>query len=536
MVKFGAGLAALVASLLWPIGSAADATSVPYGVPAGIEPARISLAHLLAAYDGAEGQLAPGTEHTLIEHRTITRDGVSGAIAVTESGDDERIDETLGLSAIAYGTLAGRDWDMNANGEVVVEQGIHRADEIDHEALQRAIARHGVTSEVRLLGRISTPVDAFVVEVDPHGGVPEYLYIDSATSHLDAEVLQYPEYTERYTYDDYRTTGGLSFAWHTTISRHDARTSVTQVPGVIDERIQEARVGVQIDPYQITIPQSKSIVTFSAPRATLPGSIIDDRVVLPVQLGNRTVNLQLDSGASGILIDTGILRALGDPVTLDASVVPEMSVGPLTMRNVHVDAESFAGVAAPNTPVAGLIGFDFIDCVVLHVDYADGIVEAIDPSDFTPPPGAVTLPIALDDSMPAIAASIGPAKDLRFIVDTGADSSILFSSFGTAHADALEEGGIGAELAASWPFLSEFFAVGGSVTYRAVEVQQLSIGPWTFPSWPFNMTLDPSKFDFEDYDGLLGQDLLRYFDLYLDYPHGRIVLVPNARYTERFAT
>jgi hypothetical protein len=67
-------------------------------------------------------------------------------------------------------------------------------------------------------------------------------------------------------------------------------------------------------------------------------------------------------------------------------------------------------------------------------------------------------------------------------------------------------------------------------------VERFVVGPWTFQTWPFSLTLDPSKFDFQDYDGLLGQDFLRYFDLYLDYPHGRILLAPNARYTERFGT
>lgn len=50
------------------------------------------------------------------------------------------------------------------------------------------------------------------------------------------------------------------------------------------------------------------------------------------------------------------------------------------------------------------------------------------------------------------------------------------------------------------------------------------------------MTLDPSKFDLEDYDGLLGQNFLRYYDVYFDYPHGRILLAPNPRYNERFGT
>ena len=166
--------------------------------------------------------------------------------------------------------------------------------------------------------------------------------------------------------------------------------------------------------------------------------------------------------------------------------------------------------------------------------YVNGSVEAIDPQAFTPPPAAVSIPIALDDEIPAISARIGPATGLRFLVDTGADRSILFPSFASAHADALVDHGLGAEMEASFPFLSDFEGVGGEVSYRPIELGPLTVAPWTYEKWLFFLTQDASKFELDDYDGILGQDLLRYYDLYLDYPHSRILLVPNSRYTDRF--
>jgi hypothetical protein len=34
-----------------------------------------------------------------------------------------------------------------------------------------------------------------------------------------------------------------------------------------------------------------------------------------------------------------------------------------------------------------------------------------------------------------------------------------------------------------------------------------------------------------DSDGIIGHSLLQYFDLYLDYAHDRVYLVPNAAFT-----
>jgi hypothetical protein len=76
--------------------------------------------------------------------------------------------------------------------------------------------------------------------------------------------------------------------------------------------------------------------------------------------------------------------------------------------------------------------------------------------------------------------------------------------------------------------------VGGEVSYRPIELGPLTVAPWTYEKWLFFLTQDASKFELDDYDGILGQDLLRYYDLYLDYPHSRILLVPNSRYTDRF--
>ncbi|HEY5427402.1 MAG TPA: hypothetical protein VIJ77_12700, partial [Candidatus Tumulicola sp.] len=80
----------------------------------------------------------------------------------------------------------------------------------------------------------------------------------------------------------------------------------------------------------------------------------------------------------------------------------------------------------------------------------------------------------------------------------------------------------------------DFSGVGGTVDYRPLQTGPFVFGPWTFPKWLFYVTQDAPAFEFEDYDGLVGQDLLRNFDLYLDYPHAKIYLVPNDRFRQRW--
>lgn len=527
-------IAAAIGAIAFACASLRGAAADP---PQGIEPTTASLSSVLSAYRRAQGAPPRGKHDTRIFHWSVTFGGLSGTQTEVRFGHDDRIDTALGPMHTASGTLAGRGWSMNENGEVVIAQGVHHAEALDRAAFRSAT---GSTSAVTLVGQMDRPLDAYVVKVDPPGGVREYLYIDRVTSLLDARVLRYPDRSVLMVYDDYRPTLSLQIAWHIHESIDNGREEE-------DFRLHDVALGAPVDPSELAIPASTSIVAFVAPRTMLPGKIINDRVILPVQMSGRVVNLQLDSGASGIALDRGIVRALGYPqygrvigktagtYVESTALVPSMTIGSLTMQNVYVRSLPFEELADAHTPVGGLLGFDFIDSVVVHVDYADGTVEAIDPRSFTVPADAVSIPIALDDEIPAIAARIGPAVGLRFLVDTGADRSILFSAFATAHADAMRDCGLGTQIEAAFPFLGNFQGVGGSVSYRPVELGPLTVAQWTFPSWLFDLTQDSKTFDIEDYDGILGQDILRYYDLYLDYQHDRILLAPNARYAERFS-
>jgi hypothetical protein len=62
----------------------------------------------------------------------------------------------------------------------------------------------------------------------------------------------------------------------------------------------------------------------------------------------------------------------------------------------------------------------------------------------------------------------------------------------------------------------------------------VALGGWSFPTWLFDVTQNAAAFEFEDYDGLIGQDFLRNFDVYLDYPNAKVYLVPNDRFYDRW--
>jgi hypothetical protein len=436
-------------------------------------------------------------------------------------------------SHTAEGVLGGRSWRQNENGEIIYPCGVHRRDKIDTSAISSA------SSGVTLLGELADEPSSYVVRVDPPGGRLEYVYFDSSTFLID-RIDEALEGTRAIlVFEDYRSVGGRMVAGH--VHTIVARTGIER-----DRTLQSAEVDRPPNDEALAIPTPASPLSVAHFPVELPARIISDRIILKTRIKGRAINLQLDSGASAIAIDSGVIGALGIPkigtskgtmagtYSLSQAIVPELQLGDLSLHNVAVYAIPFTEFADEHTPVAGLIGFDFLDTAVFKIDYVKGTVTALDPATFAAPSGAFEQAVALDDSVPMLSATIGNAIGKTFILDTGADRSAIYSSFRLAHPGAVVDRGLGTRLRDAFPFETQFYGVGGQVAYHPVQVQPFTFGGVTFSSWLFDATYDAASFEGEDEDGLIGQDVLRYFDVYLDYPHSRIYFVPNSRYTDRF--
>lgn len=523
-------LAAALAVML--LGADADVNDDGTAPPPGITATKTALAVVLAMHRKAVGKLTPGLTKTSDEQWKVHAEGLDGASTDVTSGKDERDDETLGPLHSASGTLGGKNWHQNQNGEVVIEHDLHHLSDTSRHSLATA------DKNVTLLGTTTTP-DAYVVRVAPPGGYLEYLYYDRTTGNLVRKDLDSRGRRHVTVYSDFRTTAGITEAWH-------EHTSDGRIENDGDYTRTALTYGNPVDPKALAIPIATTPVTLASARVQIPIKLIEDRVIVPVTIDGRTVDFQLDSGASTILIDDLIVDALKLPVYGKAigdtagsyknatTVIPQMTFGGVTMKNVEADSAPFTFWSDDKTPVAGLLGFDFIDGAVVHIDYLHSTLEAFDPASFVPPAGAIALPIGLDDDVPLVDVGIGHAIGHLFIVDTGADRSTIFSPFVAAHPNDVTDQGLGDEMVASYPFVTDFDGVGGSVHYRPLQVGPFKFASYVFPKWLFNGTHDAPSFEGDDFDGLVGQDVLRNFDVYLDYAHEKIWLVPNDRYRSRW--
>jgi hypothetical protein len=521
--------AAIVLAAALSLPARADDGTLP---PFGIMPTRATLATILQAERRARGKPSAAGD-VRIEDWNVTIGNTAGTLHRVVRGDDERSDLTLGTMHRASGRFRGRSWSQDYSGQVVTKTGVHRSDDISEAALASVRPATGVT----LIGQTNQPVSAYVVKVAPPRGRLEYVFFDTHTGLIDR--IEAADSGERVvtSYDDFHTTNGITRAWHVRI------TSPTSDQ---DERLVSLRYGAAVRGEDLAVPSSTRLLTFETPRVALPAKIVADRIIVTVRIKGRPVNLQLDSGASNVVLDQRVADALhlaqvgpfkqrtAGTYGTHLAALAQMTAGGIAAAGLVVEIAPFEEWADASTPVAGLLGYDFLSGCVLHLDYVNGTVEAIDPHAFVPPAGAAVVSIGLDDRIPIVPAIVGGARSAAFVLDTGADRSLVFARFVAAHPKRTADRGLGTEEQDAYPFTMYLSAVGGDISYRLLQIAPFSFAGYAFPQWLFGAPYDPAAFSVEDYDGLIGQDVLRNFDVYLDYPHLRIYLAPNARYRERW--
>jgi predicted metalloprotease with PDZ domain len=77
--------------------------------------------------------------------------------------------------------------------------------------------------------------------------------------------------------------------------------------------------------------------------------------------------------------------------------------------------------------------------------------------------------------------------------------------------------------------------MGGKLQMRLTVIKELKVGPYRFrqvPTYLFNDEYNVTSYPFTG--GLLGNDLLRRFNLVLNYPKREIHLSPNNSFSEKF--
>ncbi len=449
----------------------------------------------------------PLTEREAWDVRTA---GLSGTLVTLRHGTDSISSMSLGPFHSARGELRDQRWHQNDNGETVLD----RPDPSQNERI--------VTQTVM---RVREPIDAWVLAQTYASGHASRTFFDARTLYMLRVEKTYAGRTTHTSYDDFRTDArGRTRPWHEFGGEERS-------PTAFDYRLVRDELDPPIGESELMIPHDRrALVEFPAGTQTvrLPARIENGRVYVRLTVGGRGLDFLLDSGSAAITIDDGVARSLGltaygravqtvaGSFATSRVVAPLINVGPLAMHDVVMRTIPISAHEGTATRIVGLLGFDFLAAVALKVDYATGTVDASRPGSVAAPSAAVPIDVRLGSQTPVARASVGDAIGNDFILDTGADFSlVLFQRFGRAHP------GLAAPLHQNVLLGS---GIGGSMAYRPVEPQRVTLGPLVLDQLPSVEAVLPNALGFDNEDGLIGSDVLRRFIVYFDYASGRVYL------------
>ena len=285
--------------------------------------------------------------------------------------------------------------------------------------------------------------------------------------------------------------------------------------------------------------QAKKITSFSF--STLTGGTI----ILKAQLDNftDTLNFIFDTGSGGISLDSSTVAALqlvpekSDRIIkgiagirkLDFLYNHSLKFKKLTVDSLDFHINNYSILSsAYGVKIDGVIGLSFLRRYIVKVNYDNNVMEVYEPGFITYPkrghllkPNFAVLPtinIKLNKKDTAIE---------NLIFDTGAGLNLLLTDDYVKDSCVLNP--------KRKVFTTQAEGLGGKKIMQTTVINKITVGPYKFRLVPTYIFKD--EFNVINYPhtlGVIGNDILRRFNLIINYPSKEIYIKPNTHFFDDF--
>ena len=207
----------------------------------------------------------------------------------------------------------------------------------------------------------------------------------------------------------------------------------------------------------------------------------------------------------------------------------------ITLGNLNVDSLSLAVndydilSSIYGIKIDGILGYSFFDRYLVRVDYDSSRLYVYTKGPIRYPDGGFLLRPRVF-GLPMLEGHVSDARSIngRFFFDTGAGLCLLFSSNFTEDSAVFSP-------KRKKPVHMQGAGLGGKTDMRLTTLRTFSLGPFHFrqiPTYIFDDSFDVTSYP--QLGGLIGNDLLRRFNLIINYAHSEIYILPNSAYKQPF--
>ena len=256
-----------------------------------------------------------------------------------------------------------------------------------------------------------------------------------------------------------------------------------------------------------------------------------------------SLNFVLDTGSGGISLDSTTAEYLGVEKKLSDKTVR----GIAGVKNVeftynhtlHMQGISVANLdfhinnydiltSAYGLRIDGIMGYSFLRRYIVAIDYEQMMFEVLTPGSYKYPRGGYLLKPQFS-TLPMQNAYVRDNREIlaKFYLDTGAGLCMLLNE------DLVNDSNLLRSKRKLYPTEAE--GLGGKKAMSLTVVREIKVGPYKFRNVPVYIFDD--EFNITQYPvlgGLLGNDIMRRFNVIINYPEQQIFIKPNKRFTDSF--
>jgi len=286
-------------------------------------------------------------------------------------------------------------------------------------------------------------------------------------------------------------------------------------------------------------PPSRHLTT--VPFLQLTGGI----VIMQAKLANfpDTLNFILDTGSSGISLDSTTADYLKlKPTPTDRTIRSiagihkvsflynqQLKFPGLTIDSLDFHINDYAILTAVyGERIDGIIGYSVLSRYIMKVDYDSLKIDFWTRGTIRYPRGGYLLKPTINFLVSqTVRVRDEEAVTTKFLYDMGAGLCMLLSK------DFIEDSSFIDRKKKRW--VKEGEGPGGTIDMELTTIREVKLGPYRFRNVPVYIFEDKSNVTSYPYmGGLIGNDILRRFNVILNYPRGDIYLMPNRHYTDPF--
>ncbi len=268
-------------------------------------------------------------------------------------------------------------------------------------------------------------------------------------------------------------------------------------------------------------------------------------MIIEAKLGDNTqpLNFILDTGSSGISLDSATCEELHIPIrptdTLVSGIAGSRKVsyafhqkfitGKLVTDSIDFYVNDYSLLSSVyGDKIDGIVGYSFLSRYVLKINFDSSKIEIYSPGKIKYDNQGtmlypnfnrlVTMPIEVKDKEKTIS---------NYYLDSGAGLSLLLTD------DFIKVNKL--LLSRRKPVTTQVQGLGGKKLMRLTVVKRVKFGPFVFRNVPANLYNDDEYVTFSpSVAGLLGNDILRRFNITLNYPAKEIHIKPNGSFDDGF--